>query len=383
MLTVAEDTFNQKDESLLSEIPPSLKVVKAKAIEPFNLYRKFTGKTSGETLVASETISLENASLTHRLSIWIRMNLFIPDARIGWYPNAVAAGSRIFSDEKYDAIVSIGPPHSVHLAARSLAKKFDVPFVPVFIDPWTDIAYYRGFKRSALTLKTDNALEKAVLRDCFRAVFVTEAMEQDYLTKYSFMKGKSEILYWGYNEENFSGLAPEEAVSGKVLLHAGNIFDYQDSPGLWREIRRRNDSGEAIRIRFIGTVSPGIRNSISQNGLDGATEYRGFLPYGDVLRAMLGASYLLVCATESRHLPGKLFEYLRAGMPILAYGEDNDEIARLLKKSNAGMLLKYGDDPSVFFEAASSFRADNSVVKEYDRARIAEKLGKILDNAFN
>src|SRR3989304_2024793 len=79
VLTVDEDTFSLKDESLLNEIDPELNVIKSISFEPFDIYRKFTGKRKGEQLVASEVISKLNDTLTHKISIWIRMNLFIPD----------------------------------------------------------------------------------------------------------------------------------------------------------------------------------------------------------------------------------------------------------------------------------------------------------------
>ncbi|MGE5432846.1 MAG: hypothetical protein ACM3QX_17320, partial [Syntrophomonadaceae bacterium] len=112
VLTVDEDTFSARDESLLKEISPDLRVIKTGYFDPFRLYRKFLGKSQDEPLVASETISKTNKSLNHRISIWIRMNLFVPDARIGWYPKAVAAGKEYLKNNKIDAIVTIGPPHS-------------------------------------------------------------------------------------------------------------------------------------------------------------------------------------------------------------------------------------------------------------------------------
>ncbi len=85
VLTVNEDTFSRPDESLLSEVDPSVKVVRTNSYEPFDIYKKFTGRKRDDQLIASETISTTNKNLTHRISIWIRMNLFIPDARAGWY----------------------------------------------------------------------------------------------------------------------------------------------------------------------------------------------------------------------------------------------------------------------------------------------------------
>jgi len=108
VLTVDEDTFSQKDETLIKEVPKAINVYRAKSFEPFNIYKKLTGKEKNERLVASETISTKNKSLAHRLSVWIRMNLFIPDARIGWYFPALKKGLDILKNEKIDAVVSIG-----------------------------------------------------------------------------------------------------------------------------------------------------------------------------------------------------------------------------------------------------------------------------------
>src|SRR4030067_3166648 len=84
VLTTEESTVSFKDDSLLSQISPDLEVFKAKSIEPFEIYKKFTGKKKNESITESETVSSENRSLAHRLSIWIRFNFFISDARVGW-----------------------------------------------------------------------------------------------------------------------------------------------------------------------------------------------------------------------------------------------------------------------------------------------------------
>ena len=111
VLTVKEKYYTRRDESMLNEINPSLKVYKSRSFEPFNLYKKFTGKGKKEHLIESETISKSNKSFSHLVSIWIRMNLFIPDARIGWYLSAVKMGKEIIKKNNIEAIISIGPPH--------------------------------------------------------------------------------------------------------------------------------------------------------------------------------------------------------------------------------------------------------------------------------
>ncbi len=379
VLTVENESFTQKDESLMKEVDPGLKVYKSKALEPFDIYRRFTGKEKEEQLVASETISMENKSLPHKLSIWIRMNVFVPDARIGWYWSAVKKGKEILEQDNFSAIVTIGPPHSTHLIGMKLSKVYSIPYIPVLIDPWVDIIYYRNFRRSSPTLALDNYLEKSVMSQASSVVFVTKSTLEDYIRKYPFIKDKSNVLYWGYNEENFTG-AKVESVSKdyKLLIHAGNIFDYQNPPYLWKRLKEIKNK-EKIRIKFIGTVSPVIKNEIENNGLSGITEFAGFLPYKEMLNSLMQADYLLVCATEKRHVPGKLFEYLRAGKPILAFGDDNAEVKSILDKTKSGMIFAYNEDPEEFFNKAYTFNTDLQIVKEFARRNIATTFALLLN----
>ena len=378
VLTVKEDTFSAKDESLLSEIDENLDVIRTGYFNPFNIYRKLIGKKYDEPLIASETISLSDKKLFHRLSIWIRMNLFVPDARVGWYRRAVKAAKKYLINNKIDAIVSIGPPHSSHLIGKKLGKIFNIPFIPVLIDPWVDISYYREFKRNRFTLWLDNYFEKSVLENSAKVIFVTKSSLEGYQKKYPWLKGKAYVLYWGYNEDDFLKLDCNKKSEEEVLLHAGNIFDYQNPSSFWQTVKEEIQKGRNLKIKFIGTIGPAIKKAIEHEGLVQYTEYLGFLPYNEVLEEMCNAAYLLVCATEKRHVPGKLFEYLRTGNPIIAFGDDNEEVQQILKEANAGQLYSYKDNANEFFNIVNSFDTNLNVVKNYDRKEIAEKMSGIL-----
>ena len=309
------------------------------------------------------------------------MNLFIPDARIGWYFPAVKGAANFINAEKIDAIVSIGPPHTTHLIGKKLSVKYNLPHLAVFIDPWVDIAYYQNFKRNSITLKIDSRLEKSVLQNAANAVFVTETMKESYQKKYPFLKDKAQILYWGYSEEDFNDIElKDNKGSEKVLVHAGNLFSYQNPAKLWQQVKTEIDNGNSVRLKFIGTVDNEIVKSISSAGLDPYTDYLGFLPYKKMLTEVCNADFLLVCATESRHVPGKLFEYLRAGKPIIAYGDNNEEVKRILEDSNAGMMFGYDKNGEEFFANYPNIKPSPSNIVKFDRLKISEAMSKILDS---
>lgn len=311
------------------------------------------------------------------------MNLFVPDARVGWNFLAVKKGGEFLSAQRQEAIITIGPPHSTHLIGRKLSNKFNLPHIPVFIDPWVDIIYYKNFNRNFITRKIDNHLEKSVLENAERVVFVTESTKEDYIKKYSFLQNKSHVLYWGYNEEDFSSFNSAKDSELKTIVHAGNIFDYQSPKNFWKRIRTEIDNGKSIRLKFIGTISTGIKNAIESAGLNAHTEIIGFLPYSEMVKQLESASALLVCATEKRHMPGKLFEYLRTGKPIIAFGDDNEEVKSVLEKSNAGMLFGYDSDTDEFFKKFSQFNTDLIFVRQFDRKVIAEKFAEILNSTVS
>ncbi len=380
ILTVDEDTFSQSDPSYAAAEDAGYGVIRAPGMEPFGLYRKFLGKPADAPLQASEAISKTNTGLRHRASVWIRMNLFVPDARVGWYWTASRTVRRELAGSSFDAVLSVGPPHTGHLVGRKLSRFFSAPHIPVLIDPWTDIVYYRDFKRNPITRALDRSLERRVIEEASDVIFVTESMRADYISKYPSLGKRAHVLYWGYDETPFARLGDVPRSPERTLVHAGNIFDYQNPTALWKTIRTLNDSGSPLRIVFIGTVGPGIRRSISDEGLDGVTTYLGFLPYEQMLERLLSADYLMVCASEKRHVPGKLFEYLRSGKPILAFGNDNEEVEGILARTSAGMVRRFDDPADSFFREAGRFERNWEAVRSFDRKAIAAKLASILDS---
>ncbi|MFZ1517636.1 MAG: glycosyltransferase [Ignavibacteriaceae bacterium] len=383
ILTVEDESFTQKDESLLKKVDPNWIILKSKALEPFNIYRKFIGKKGNEKLTSSETISLDNKSLTHRISLWIRLNLFIPDARVGWNFTAIKTAKNYIKQNHIDAIVSIGPPHSSHLIGLKLSKKFLIPHIPVLIDPWVDIIYYKNLKRSSLTKLIDNHFEKIVLKNAKQIVFVTKSTEEDFINKYSFVQNKSNVLYWGFDEEDFNNVIFQKKNSDeKLIVHAGNLFAYQNPKNFWKQIKTKIDNGNKFKIKFIGSVDKQVLDYLDEIGLKNEIELTGFIPYPEMIRQILEADLLLVCASEPRHVPGKLFEAMRTVNPIVAFGNNNEEVKKIIKDAKAGMMFGYDESAGEILNIDYKTQPDHYLIKQYDRAEISKKFYMIIKNLF-
>lgn len=384
ILTVEDETFTQKDESLLSKVDPQWEIIKSKALEPFDIYRKFIGKKKHEKLIASETISLENKSLAHRISLWIRLNLFIPDARIGWNFTAIKAANNYIKKNNIDVVVSIGPPHSSHLIGLKLSKKFSIPHIPVLIDPWVNIIYYKNLKRSAITKKIDNHFEKSVLKNAKKVVFVTKSAKEDYVNKYDFLKEKTNVLYWGYDEDDFKNVKIEKTRKDeKIIVHAGNLFAYQNPKNFWKQIKSENEKGNKFKIRFIGSVDKQVLDYLKEINFMDKVELAGFLPYPEMIKQLLGADLLLVCASEPRHVPGKLFEALRSGNPIVAFGDNNEEVKNIIEDANAGMMFGYNESGKEILENSNSFFSKIDKISIYNRSSISKLFKYLLSNILD
>ena len=120
ILTVEGGDYPAIDESLVNSIDKGCKVYKTKTFEPFKLFKLLTGKKKDHK-IDTYILTKKQSGIMAKLSKWIRANLFVPDARVGWYPNAVKKGLEIIEEERIDMIFSSSPPHSLQFNSKKIA----------------------------------------------------------------------------------------------------------------------------------------------------------------------------------------------------------------------------------------------------------------------
>ena len=352
VLTVEGGDFPARDESLLAEISPAVPVYRVPAVEPYALYRKLTGKSSREPLPVALLAKEGTDSFAEFATRWIRANLFVPDARVGWIPAVVHQSRPVFARHRIDAILSSSPPHSVQLAALWMAKKYGKPWIADFRDPWTDIFYYQRLSRTRPARRLDAFFENKVLTAADTVVSVSPSIIRTLREKAR--ETRFEVLYNGYDAADFS--EPSSGDSTRFTLwYIGNLKANQSPPGLWNALvsllRDQPSLADDLVLKFTGTLHPQVKASLEENDLMDHVQIEGYVSHHEAIERMQSASVLLFIIPDAPHnrgiLTGKLFDYLAAGRPFLSLGPPDGDAARILQRMGAGPMMRPGNTEEI------------------------------------
>jgi glycosyltransferase involved in cell wall biosynthesis len=265
VVTVREGAYPEVDPTLSAEVPAGVGVHRTVALDPFGVYGRLTGRSRAEAVSARTDDVGRAGAWPERLARALRANAFIPDARVGWVPFAVGAALRLARQEPFDAVLTSGPPHSVHLAGYAVHRLARLPWLADFRDPWTDIHYYDALPRTLPARRLDARLERAVLRTA-SAVTTVSPSWADLLARKS---GRPvEVVPNGFDPADFErargeGSWREASASGAVapggeaftLAHVGSLYDARDPKALWQALAAL--ALPSVRVRVVGRVGEG------------------------------------------------------------------------------------------------------------------------------
>ncbi len=345
VVTVKNGSYPYYDESLQAEISPSLKVYRTGSFEPFTFYNFLQGKKGTNTPIVLAGAK-ETKTPFQRITEYIRANFFIPDARKGWVPYALKQADKIFEQNRPDVIVTTGPPHSSHLIGLALKKKYGVKWVADFRDPWTKNLLYEHMPRTALTIRKDEELEEAVLKNADAIVAVGEGLKKEFAGR----NNNVEVVYNGFDEDDFK-VAPIEDKEQFTLRHVGNLLLTQNAPVLWQAIKELRQENEAFSKKFVfeivGGVHPFVQSMLNEYGLNECIRMTGFVTHDKAIAYMKGASCLLFLVANVPHsemlISGKIFEYLATRKPILALSPAVGDASKLLDICNRNKIISFED----------------------------------------
>jgi glycosyltransferase involved in cell wall biosynthesis len=388
VLTVENPDSPVDDKSLLEDITEGTKIYKTKALEPFELYKKFTGKKS-DSKIPSDVLLNKNNSLKDKLAQWIRLNVFIPDAKIGWKYYAVKKGLKIIEKEKIDIVFTTSPPQTVALIGQALAKHTKARWIADFRDPWMEIVYYQNVKRNPISVKIDSSLEKNVLSNANGIVTISNDMIRLLKTKAS--NQNYYLIPNGFDESDFTN---NETTKNKkfTIAYTGSISKDRVPYVLFSAIKKliENDGIKDIHLSFAGRYCSEFTTAIKENNLSEIAELKGFVPHKESTQILQNADILLLIVdnvpNNKGFLTGKLFEYMGTKRPIFAIGPVDGDANVFIKESNSGAMVDYNDSNGAYNLLKEMYNAWNKGntrytynVEQFSRKHLTKKLAEVFD----
>ncbi len=393
ILTVRDGEYPSLDPTLQAEVPPGCAVYRTAALEPGPLYRRLVGMRAGEAIPVA-ALARAGGGWRRRLGDWVRLNLFIPDAKIGWMPYAVRAGRRVIARERPAVLLSSSPPSTVHLIARRLARASGLPWVADYRDPWTRIYHYAAARRTRWAAARDRRLEQRTVAAADVRVTINPIVARQLAGDEA--AGWFRLVPNGFDEDDFPpdpGLTPYERFT---ICYAGNLTTQQDPQRLWQALAALagEEPGFADAFRFIhlGVMEPAIRARLAAAGLLRFCDLRGYVAHAEAIAAMRRSHLLLLVIPDAPGneaiVTGKIFEYLAAGTFILGIGPLQGAAAQLLAECSAGTMRPHGADLTdlvrerfACWRRGERWEVDRAAVNRYTRRRLAGELAAILRQA--
>ncbi|MBI5464677.1 MAG: glycosyltransferase family 4 protein [Ignavibacteriales bacterium] len=395
VLTVENGDFPARDESLMAEIPSEAKVYRTKIFEPYSWYRKLTGKQ------ANAPVDVENipqkgkkGSLAESLAEFVRGTFFIPDARIGWLPTAVRAAADIIRKEKIDVLYSSSPPYTTAIIGRTLQRRFRLPWIAGFRDPWT--GFLTSPDRWFLPKLVDRWLERSVFESANLVECAWEGIAKDFQSKYPHVNPmKCAYLPNGFDSDDYPSVSatPNDKFT---VVYTGSMYGKRNPHTFLRAVEEAVREGlvelGSIRLKFIGRFGTEVRAMFEASGVRSSIETVEYIPHAESVKELLRADALLLVVDETKEsteiVPGKVFEYLGAQRPIIALAEEG-AAARILRETNTGFVAgnhDIGAIKSAFVECYrnflyhhSSVKPNGEAIKKYERRLITKRLAELLD----
>ncbi len=384
-------TYPIVDKGLLNEVSNQAIVLKNRIVEPYQL-AAFFSKNSTQKISSGIIPAAKKQTLLQHFLLWIRGNIFIPDARYLWIKPSVRYLKKYIREHQIDTIVTSGPPHSLHLIGLQLKKELNLTWLADFRDPWTTIGYHKALKLSRYAEKEHKKLEHEVLNSADTIIVTSKTTK----TEFEAITSKPiEVITNGYDVENVAKQVLDEKFT---LAHIGSFLSDRNPKLLWEVLRELVDEKEGFKSHFqlklIGKTSQEILDSIAQYNLNDFVSNLGYVSHKEALEHQRKSQVLLLIEINSPEtksiIPGKLFEYMVSERPIVAIGPKDSDFAEIIASTNTGVFFTYDEKDKLkqtilhYFELYLEKKLNVFPVglQQYSRKSLTEKLSKLLTSNF-
>ena len=385
------------DESLQKDVPTGTIVLKTPIWEPYTIYKRFIGRKKEDKINASFLNENKKTGFTEKVSVWIRGNFFIPDARKFWIKPSINYLSDYIQKNQIDYVISSGPPHSMHLIALGLKKRHsDLKWVADFRDPWTNIDFYEKLMLTTWADKKHHRQELSVLKNATSVLSIGKAMSEEFREMYLKAGGKDDdkfkVITNGFDEEDVNG-AEEKKDDKFSIAHIGTLVKDRNPATLWKVLAQLVKENPAFKkqleIKLVGKLDIFVKDQIAANKLSAFVKKIDYLPHDEVIKEQQRSRVLLLLVNNTKNakgiLTGKFFEYMSSGSPILAIGPTDGDLAEIIKETNSGLISGFDDEESLKRNILAYFNGgyinrNESAINKYSRQGLTKKLCDLLNS---
>ena len=386
IFTPENPDFDLQDETLLKEISPDLEVIRFPIWEPYQLFAKVSkqGKSHpGRILEQPKKGFLEKAA------IWLRANLLVPDPRVFWVKPSVQFLNQLLKEGQFQAIITTGPPHSLHLIGQQLKHKHGVPWLADFRDPWSQWEFLDTLPMLPFIRRRHEALEQKVLQQADVVVTISPTFQRD-LEKLS--GRKIDLITNGYDPADIpQDFTPRLKAANRLhLVYTGIIDAIRNPLPLMQALKAEFETaGEEVSWTFVGKVSEQVQQQVQADPwLQSHIHFSGYVPHHEVFDFYSKADALVLILTDTKNakgnIPGKLFEYLATGLPVLALGDPRGDSSEILTNAGAGAVLSHGDQLAMRLALRTLYQTEGysqaiGSLEAYSRKTGSKQVAELLD----
>lgn len=337
-------TYPIVDAHLETEVSDKAIILKKSIFEPYQL-ASFISKNKTKKISSGIIPNQKKQSFLEKLMLWVRGNLFIPDARVFWVKPSVSYLEKYIRENEIDTIVTSGPPHSLHLIGLELKQKMNLKWLADFRDPWTTIGYHKSLRLSSYAAKRHKQLEHQVLNSADTIIVTSKT------TKTEFQPITSKpitVITNGFDVEKVEQQTLDVKFS---LAHIGSFLSERNPLILWESLvellQELPDFKSHLEIKLMGAVSQEVLETISQFGLTSYLNNLGYVSHFEAVAHQRKSQVLLLIEINSEDtksiIPGKLFEYMVSERPIVAIGPKDSDFAEIIINTNTGVFFDYSE----------------------------------------
>lgn len=378
------------DYNLEQEISDKAIIIRRRIFEPYGI-ASFFSKSKTKKISSGIIPKNYKQSLFEKLSIWIRGNCFVPDARVLWVKPSAIYLEKYINDHQIDTVITTGPPHSLHLIGLRLKQRCSIRWIADFRDPWVTIGYHEQLKLTDRSRRKHERLEAIVLNTADDLLVTSKSTRLEFLQKTS---RPIHVITNGYDVEKVSKQNLDNEFS---LSHIGSLLSERNPILLWQSLAELlvevPKLKKHLQIKLIGTVSDYVIETIKSYGLYDYLKLVGYVSHQEALREQRKSQLLLLIEINSINtitiIPGKLFEYMAAGRPILAIGPRGSDFAEIIQETNTGLFFDYSMDKELKREIKKAFKkymegkleVHGVGIQKYSRKNLTEQLADIINKS--